>query len=102
MPRGQTDHLEGKRTGRPRGTWKRSRLLGDLRWAYETIDEPSARPPSAGAKHCKDLALSNLLAFLELLGKLEALGGAESPMGQTKERRELETPQPEPATNSFP
>jgi hypothetical protein len=72
MPRGQTAHLLGKRTGRPKGTGHRSRLLPDLRWAYATIGEPEARPPSDGAKRCKELAERDLAGFLGLLGNLEA------------------------------
>ncbi len=72
MPRGQTAHLEGKRTGRPRGTGSRSRLLPDLRWAYETIAEPEARPPNARARFCKEFALRDPASFLTLLGDLEA------------------------------
>jgi hypothetical protein len=78
MPRGQTAHLEGKRTGRPKGTGSRSRLLPDMRWAYETIAEPEARPPSAGAKWCKDLAVRDPAGFLTLLGSLEAAENGET------------------------
>lgn len=79
MPRGQTAHLQGKRTGRPRGTGRRSRLLWDMRWAYETLDDPNAHPPSAGAKRCKEWAERDLPSFLALLGKLEAAEGGQGP-----------------------
>ena len=78
MPRGQTAHLEGKRTGRPRGTAKRSRLLADLQWAYETIAEPDARPPTGAARWCKDLAARDQAGFLALLGSLEAAEHGET------------------------
>src|SRR5262245_37836041 len=62
-----TDHLDGKRTGRPRGSKTRARstnLRRDILWAYENlsrftlsdgkvvlIGEHAPKPPSPGATH---------------------------------------------------
>src|SRR5262245_13626180 len=89
MPRGQTAHLLGKRTGRPKGTGHRSRLRPDLRWAYQTIADPQARPPTAGAQYCKDLALGEPEKFLALLGDLEA------------QEKRLEAQENRPTSNSL-
>ena len=93
MPRGQTAHLEGKRTGRPKGTGHRSRLLHDMRWAYETIGEPEARPPTAGAKYCKDWILRDPTSFLALLGTLEGEGGPARESVTTANKSEKKAPQ---------
>jgi hypothetical protein len=78
MPRGQTAHLEGRRTGRPLGTGHRSTVLQDLRWAHKTLGDPAARPPTEGAKRCKDLAERDFPKFVLLLGKLEAMENGEA------------------------
>ncbi len=92
MPRGQTAHLLGKRTGRPKGTGHRSRLLPDLRWAYETIADPKARPPTAGAQYCKDLALREPVKFLALLGDLEVRESSQAPRPTDKRQAVLAFP----------
>ncbi len=79
MPRGETKHLDGKRSGRPPGTGRRSTVLADMRWAFKTYMDPDARPPTHTAKAFKLLAQQNLLAFAEVLGRLEAGLNAESP-----------------------
>src|SRR5262249_48076536 len=54
---------------------------------YETIGEPEARPPSAGAKYCKDSALQDPASFLALLGKLEGDESANGTAGNSLERK---------------
>ena len=78
MPKGQTAHLEGKRTGRPLGTGQCSTVLQDMRWAFKTYMNPDSRPPTQTAKAFKVLAQQDLLAFVQVLGRLEAGLGEES------------------------
>jgi hypothetical protein len=100
MPRGQTAHLEGKRTGRPKGTGHRSRLLADMRWAYETIGNSDARPPSEGAKFCKELALRDLAKFVETLGKLEVDNAQRPSEGPEERAQTLKSSRSEPGRTS--
>jgi hypothetical protein len=39
-------HLEGKRTGRPRGSKTSPLVDRDVRWAYRNLGTPDAVPPS--------------------------------------------------------
>jgi hypothetical protein len=41
--------LEGKRTGRPRGSKNLANAWRDVLWAYRHRDENRASPPTAGA-----------------------------------------------------
>jgi hypothetical protein len=68
------EHLNGRRTGRPRGAKTRSRALRDIRWAYNHLGKPDAKPPSPGAKLWADLALSGPARFLTCVANLEAAG----------------------------
>jgi hypothetical protein len=76
-------HLEGRRTGRPRGSrstppWKRDAL-----WAYRHHDDRDAVPPSEFARRLREQAWERpdlLLAALALLDgqpSREEVGGAE-------------------------
>jgi ribosomal protein L7/L12 len=44
-----TQHLDGKRTGRPPGARSRLPWIRDLRWAYRNLDKPDPQPPTAFA-----------------------------------------------------
>jgi hypothetical protein len=41
--------LEGKRTGRPKGSRNYARAWADVLWGYEHRDEETASPPSTAA-----------------------------------------------------
>ena len=42
--------LEGRRTGRPRGSKNLASALRDAQWAYENRFKARAAPPTAGAR----------------------------------------------------
>jgi len=65
------EHLQGKRTGRPRGSKSRPwvRALG---WAYRNMDKPDAEPPTPLAARLLALARADMAAFLRCLAALEA------------------------------
>jgi hypothetical protein len=75
------EHLEGRRTGRPRGSKTTSRVRRDMMWAYHHLDDADVKPPSAGAKMWSDLARSQPGNFLSCLVSLET--GTESKANST-------------------
>jgi hypothetical protein len=40
------EHLEGKRTGRPRGSKSRPAWVRDVRWAHKHLGQSGATPPT--------------------------------------------------------
>lgn len=42
--------LEGKRTGRPKGSRSHARVLADIEWAYRHRADPRAVPPTITAQ----------------------------------------------------
>jgi hypothetical protein len=65
--------LEGKRTGRPKGSVNMARAWRDARWGYQHRYEDHADPPTAGAALWWYFAVyypDALEAFLEDYGKL--------------------------------
>lgn len=65
------EHLEGKRTGRPRGS-KSSPWLRDARWAYRNLDNQDAKPPSALSGRLLQLGRKHPDRFAACLARLEA------------------------------
>ncbi len=65
------EHLEGKRTGRPRGARTKSRLRRDIQWVYRNLNKPDAQPPSAGAKLWQKLAREQPAMFLECVVRVD-------------------------------
>jgi hypothetical protein len=64
--------LDGRRTGRPKGSRTTSRVRRDILWAYRHLDKPGARPPSAGARLWAALAREHPARFLACVARLEA------------------------------
>jgi hypothetical protein len=65
--------LEGKRTGRPKGSTNYARAWRDVLWAYEHRYEEQGYPPSAAAYLWWGLALwwpDELEEWLEMRGKI--------------------------------
>jgi hypothetical protein len=65
--------LNGRRTGRPRGSKSKSRVKRDMQWAYCNMDKANAEPPTAGAKMWLDLARSDQDRFLDYVVRLETI-----------------------------
>jgi hypothetical protein len=82
--------LDGRRTGRPKGSKTTSRVRRDILWAYRNLDKPDAKPPSAGAQLWAALAREQPARFLACVAKLEARapdagqrdGAAHGPAGR--------------------
>jgi hypothetical protein len=63
--------LDGKRTGRPKGSRTTSRVRRDILWAYRHLGKPDAKPPSAGARLWAALAREHPARFLACVARLE-------------------------------
>jgi hypothetical protein len=75
------EHLEGRRTGRPRGAKTTPRVKRDILWAYRHLDDPDAKPPSPGAKRWAEYARRQPDKFLDRV--LRASMWEEKPRGST-------------------
>jgi hypothetical protein len=65
--------LEGRRTGRPKGSRSHARAWADARWGYEHGDDDGAVPPSDAALLWGQFAAlfpDELEAFLHEYGRL--------------------------------
>jgi hypothetical protein len=65
--------LEGKRTGRPKGSESLADAWRDMRWAYDHIDDDCVSPPTRGAKLWWMFASrypDEVERFLEAFGKI--------------------------------
>src|SRR5262245_15482119 len=73
------EHLQGKRTGRPRGRRTTSPAIRGLRWAAQNVGKEGVIPPSPAAAHFLDLALNQPEKFFAALAALEEAqkGGTE-------------------------
>jgi hypothetical protein len=75
-PRGvRPPQLEGKRTGRPRGSKNLAAAWRDLLWAYEHRDEDRGNPPTAAAHlwwRFADCFPDELEEFVDAYGLLPA------------------------------
>jgi hypothetical protein len=65
------EHLQGKRTGRPRGSKSSSPLKRDLRWACRNLGK-DVEPPSDGAKFWSEMARNEPEKFVRALTELDA------------------------------
>jgi hypothetical protein len=65
------EHLQGKRTGRPRGSKSSSPLKRDLRWACRNLGK-DVEPPTAGAKFWADMARNEPEKFVKAVAELDA------------------------------
>jgi hypothetical protein len=72
-----------------------------MRWAFKTFMNPDARPPTETAKAFKVLAQQDLLAFAEVLGRLEA-GMGEEPKTASPKRPKARTQEADDKTASAP
>ena len=83
------EHLQGKRTGRPRGAKSASPWRRDAIWAYRNLGRPDAQPPTA---------LAGLLAALgrEHPDRLAACLFLMEAPGDQAEPRKGETSEPQP------
>ncbi len=72
------EHLQGKRTGRPRGARTKSRLRQDIAGAYRNQGKPDAQPPSAGAGLWQKLAREQPAIFLECVVRVDTAPEQES------------------------
>src|SRR5436309_9031086 len=66
------EHLNGKRTGRPRGVKSAPRWQRDVRWVYRNLGNAGARPPSELARRLLALALEHPDRFVACLAHLES------------------------------
>jgi hypothetical protein len=66
------EHLEGKRTGRPRGSKSSPLWLRAARWALRNLDSPDAVPPSALARRLVALGRKRPDRLVLCLDTLEA------------------------------
>ena len=65
--------LEGRRTGRPKGSRSHARRWADILWGYEHRDDATASPPTDGARVWRSFASEfpdEVEAFLEAHGRL--------------------------------
>ncbi len=68
------DHLQGKRTGRPRGAKTPPPWVRAARWAYEHLDVADAVPPSALAARLVALGRKHPDRLAVCLARLDAMG----------------------------
>jgi hypothetical protein len=66
-----TAHLDGKRTGRPRGTKSTPAWARDAKWAFRHFNDPDAVPPSEFARCLRDQARQRPDLLLAVLAQLE-------------------------------
>lgn len=66
--------LEGKRTGRPRGSKSTPAWVRDLRWTSRNLGNPDAEPPSELARCLLALGREHSDRFLACLAILDGLG----------------------------
>jgi len=59
--------LEGKRTGRPKGSRNWQSAWDDCWWGYIHAKKPDAQPPTAGAALWHALAIENFWAVRDFL-----------------------------------
>jgi hypothetical protein len=65
--------LEGRRTGRPKGSKSHARAWADVRWAHDHCDDDDVVPPSPAALLWRRFAArfpDELEAFLREYGRL--------------------------------
>jgi hypothetical protein len=72
------EHLEGKRTGRPKGSKSRPWIRA-LRWACRNLDRPNAVPPSPLAEHYLALGRERPDQFLACLAALDKKAAPTQP-----------------------
>jgi hypothetical protein len=65
------DHLQGKRTGRPRGSKSSSPLKRDLLWACRNLGN-DVEPPTLGAKYWSEMARNEPDKFVKAVAELDA------------------------------
>jgi hypothetical protein len=73
------DHLQGKRTGRPRGSKTTPAWVRDLRWAERHLGRPDAAPPSPLAARLLALGREQPDKFLACLALRDARGRRAAP-----------------------
>src|SRR5438067_12975474 len=66
------EHLNGKRTGRPKGVKSAPRWQRDVRWVYRNLGNADAKPPSELAGRLLALAQEHPDRFVACLAKLDA------------------------------
>ena len=67
------EHLQGKRTGRPRGSKSTPRWIRDARWAIENLDSLDAVPPTALARRLHALGHKHPDRLVVCLARLDAV-----------------------------
>jgi hypothetical protein len=103
-----TEHLQGKRTGRPRGAKSRLPVRRDAWWAYRNLAKPDAVPPSAlaarllalGREHPDRLALC--LAKLDALAREAARRERKTASPKERQPAPIAAAQPELKAKSTP
>jgi hypothetical protein len=81
------DHLQGKRTGRPRGSSSTPAWVRDLHWAERHLGDPDAVPPSPLAGRLLALARDQPDRFLACLALRDAQGQPSAPPRASAVRR---------------
>ena len=76
---GSVAHLEGKRTGRPKGIKSAPPHVRDVRWAYKNLDRPDAKPPSPFAARMRELGREQPERFLTCLLLVDGQGAGGPP-----------------------
>jgi hypothetical protein len=84
------EHLQGKRTGRPRGSKSSSPLKRDLRWACRNLGK-DVEPPTAGAKFWSEMARNEPEKFVKAVAELDAANGPSRNKPDESQNRKPET-----------
>jgi hypothetical protein len=74
------EHLQGKRTGRPRGSKSTPHWVRALRWAERNLDNPAATPPSPLAAKLLGLGREQPDKFLACLALRDAREQTPAPV----------------------
>jgi hypothetical protein len=73
------EHLQGRRTGRPRGSKTTPPWVRDARWVYRNLDSPDAVPPSPLAGLLLTLGREHPDRLAVCLARMSSNHGAERP-----------------------